>query len=260
MPKWIRSRALIVIAATALATASAGAAVAADNKPSGNADPTFGSRTDKPDGSAALTIGRRLPTEWDTKVGTDVRLAAPDGVAASDNLLRGATPDRSAGAVWGNLTMPGLQPLGFDKTSVVARLDAGKDEGKLGATLSRSVPINQSLSLTLQNSYSVRQSLGTAATPSAPLGMPLASNTPADATAAAAAPNWAMDQAVRLSVNPFGTTFSAGAGSSTSDSQWHNKLSVEQTLVGPLKLTTSVEDAGTAAPKKSISAGFKRVW
>jgi hypothetical protein len=156
--------------------------------------------------------------------------------------------------------MPGLRPLGFDKTSVEARLDAGKDEGKLGATLSRSVPINQSLSLTLQNSYSVRQSLGTAAPPAAPLGLPLTANTPADAAAAAAAPNWAMDQAVRLSVDLFGTTFSAGAGSSTLDSQWHNKLSVEQTLVGPLKLTTSIEDAGTAAPKKSISAGFKRVW
>ena len=67
--------------------------------------------------------------------------------------------DRSSGAVWGNLTMPGLRPLGFDKTSVEARVDAGKDEGKLGATLSRSVPINQDLSVTLQNSYSVKQSL-----------------------------------------------------------------------------------------------------
>ena len=41
--------------------------------------------------------------------------------------------------------MPGLAPLGFDKTSVEARLDAGKDEGKVGATLSRSVPINDNL-------------------------------------------------------------------------------------------------------------------
>jgi hypothetical protein len=35
---------------------------------------------------------------------------------------------------------------------------------------------------------------------------------------------------------------------------------VEQTLLGPLKLTTSVEDAGTSAVTKSISAKFKRVW
>ena len=69
-----------------------------------------------------------------------------------------------------------------------------------------------------------------------------------------------MDDTVRLSVDPFGTTLSAGAASSVGDTQWHNKLSIEQTLLGPLKLTTSVEDAGTAAPKKSITAGFKRTW
>src|SRR5437763_11050423 len=101
----------LTIAALALAV-SASAAVAGDT------DPTFGSRTDKPDGSSALTVGRRLPTLWETKVGADVSLAAPSGIAASDNLVRGgAAQDRSSGAVWGNLTMPGLtmpglRPLG----------------------------------------------------------------------------------------------------------------------------------------------------
>jgi len=69
-----------------------------------------------------------------------------------------------------------------------------------------------------------------------------------------------MDETVRLSVDPYGTTFSASAGSSVSDSQWHNRLSVEQKLVGSLKVTTAVEDAGSAQPNKSISAGFKRTW
>ena len=125
---------------------------------------------------------------------------------------------------------------------------------KLGATLSRSVPINQDLSVTLQNSYSVKQSL-----PSAATGMPPTVNIPNTATAAPA-PAWGVDETVRLNVDPSGTTFSAGAGASTVDTQWHNKLSMEQTLVGPLKLTTSIEDAGTTMPKKSITAGFKRTW
>jgi hypothetical protein len=256
MPNRIRPRVLNAFAGIAL-TVSASAAAAGENNPSaGNADWTFGNRTDKPDGSAAMTIGRRLPTEWETKVGTDVSLAAPAGAAVSENLLRGsATPDRSSGAVWGNLTMPGLRPLGFDKTSIDARLDAGKDEGKLGATLSRSVPINEDLSVTLQNSYSLKQSL--ASSTATALGVPLATNA---SVAAGMTPAWGMDQTVRLNVNPSGTTFSAAAGSSTLDTQWHNKLSVEQTLVGPLKVTTSVEDAGTAAARKNISAGFKRVW
>ena len=153
MPNRIHPHVVNIFAALVV-TVSATAAMA------GDADPTFGSRTDKPDGSSALTVGRRLPTAWETKVGADVSLAAPSGMAASDNLVRGGVAqDRSSGAVWGNLTMPGLPPLGFDKTSVEARVDAGKDEGKLGATLSRSVPINQDLSVTLQNSYSVKQSL-----------------------------------------------------------------------------------------------------
>ena len=44
------------------------------------------------------------------------------------------------------------------------------------------------------------------------------------------------------------------------DDQWHQKLSVGQSVFDPLKVTTSVEDAGKAAGKKSISAGFKHVW
>ena len=43
--------------------AAANSSVAAQSNPS---NPTFGSRADKPDGSVALTIGRRLPTDWDT--------------------------------------------------------------------------------------------------------------------------------------------------------------------------------------------------
>ena len=252
MPNRIRPHVVNIFAALVV-TVSADAAMA------GDADPTFGSRTDKPDGSSALTVGRRLPTPWETKVGADVSLAAPSGIAASDNLVRGGVAqDRSSGAVWGNLTMPGLRPLGFDKTSVEARVDAGKDESKLGATLSRSVPINQDLSVTLQNSYSVKQSLASAATGMPPTtGIP---NTTAALPAAAPAPAWGINETVRLNVNPSGTAFSAGAGASTVDTQWHNKLSVEQSLVGPLKLTTSIEDAGTATPKKSITAGFKRTW
>jgi hypothetical protein len=261
----IHLRSVNTIAALALAV-SAGAAMA------GDADPTFGSRTDKPDGSSALTVGRRLPTPWETKVGADVGLAAPSGITASDNLARGGgAQDHSSGAVWGNLTMPGLtmpgvRPLGFDKTSVEARVDAGKDEGKVGATLSRSVPINQDLSVTLQNSYSVKQSLATSATnvpaTSVPMmNVPMSPTTNIPNTASTVpAPAWGVDETVQLNVDPSGTTFSAGAGASTADTQWHNKLSMEQTLVGPLKLTTSIEDAGTTTPKKSITAGFKRTW
>jgi hypothetical protein len=239
---------------------NASLAQAGSDKPeSNNFDPTFGSRTDKADGSAALTIGRRLPTAWDSRVGTDLNLAAPDGFTASDNILtRGAAPNQSSGAVWGNLTMPGVQPLGFDKTSIEARLDAGKDQGRLGATLSRSLPLDENFSVTLQNNYAVTQTLANAA--AAPPYVPPSSIPGAAPLTAATTPSLSAGETLRLNLNPLGTALSAGAASSTTDPQWHSNLSVEQTLFGPLKLTTSVEDAGTNASKKSIKAGFKTVW
>jgi hypothetical protein len=246
------SRICLLLASAFVVAAGPRAASAADTPPDNS---TFGNRTDRPDGSSAVTIGRRLPTEWETKVGADFNLAAPPGTASVDNMTR-ASAERSTGAIWGNLSTAAVQPIGLDKASLEARVDAGSDEGKVGATVSRSVPLNPNVSVTLQNVYSVKQSLG-----STPAGLPTGTAlTTTTAAATTPASPWSMDETVRLSVNPFGTTISAGAGSSVGDSQWHNRLSVEQTLVGSLKMTTAVEDAGTAQPNKSISAGFKRTW
>ena len=69
-----------------------------------------------------------------------------------------------------------------------------------------------------------------------------------------------LDEALRFNLAPSGTTFVAGASSSSADTQWRNKFSVEQSLTESLKVTTSVEEPGTAESRKSITAGFKKVW
>jgi len=244
--------------AIALGAALSGSAAFAGDADKSPAGPTFGSRTDKLDGSSTMTIGRRLPTEWDTKFGTDVSLAPQQSAVPSENFLNGATTDRSTGSVWGNITMSGFRPLGFDKTSVEARVDGGKDEGKLGATLSRSVPLGQSFSVTWQNGYSIVQPLA----PTAPVtpALPLMTNVTSTGAIAPATQARVFDEALRFNIAPSGTTFSAGASSSSADSLWHNKFSVEQIVAGPLKVTTSVEDAGSTTSNKSITAGFKKVW
>jgi hypothetical protein len=235
-----------------------GAAFAGDaDKPWSN-NPNFGSRTDRPDGSSALTIGRRLPTEWDTRIGTDVSLAPTSSSVPSENFARGPAPEQSSGSVWGNITMPGIGPLGFDKTAVEARIDGGKEEGKLGATLSRSVPLGRELSVTWQNSYSVTQPL-TQTGPAQPYSPLMGSVSPAG-TITQPAQARVLEEALRFNIAPSGTTFVAGTSSSSVDDHWRNKLSIEQTVTGSLKVTTSVEDAGTAESKKSITAGFKKVW
>src|SRR5262249_25369775 len=58
-----------------------------------------------------------------------------------DQLLAGAVPDQSSGVAWATITAPGFEaPLGWDKTSIETRADPSQEQGKLGTTLSRSVP------------------------------------------------------------------------------------------------------------------------
>ena len=216
----------------------------AQSNPSNQSNPTFGSRTDKPDGSVALTIGRRLPTEWDTKFGMDAKLSPKPLPAIADTVLVNPSVTRSSGAVWGSMTGPGVAPPIFDKTSLDARIDPSREIGELAATLSRTVPLGSDVSVTLQDKYTVTQTLpGIAAAPQSPGGSV-----------------WQADRSLRLNVAPTGTTLSAGVVTSNADSQWHNKLSVEQRLLGHLNVTTSVVDPGTAASSKSIAAGFKHTW
>jgi hypothetical protein len=160
--------------------------------------------------------------------------------------------------VWGSIAVPGAYPLGFDKAAVEARIDGGNEQGKLGATLSRSVPLGRDLSVTWQNGYSVVQPL-TQTAPVTP-SMPLMGSVSPTGTITQPTQARVLDEALRFNLAPSGTTFVAGASSSSTENQWHNKLSIEQSLYGPLKVTTSVEDAGTVDSKKSITAGFKKVW
>ncbi len=199
----------------------------------------------------------------ETKIGTDVSLAAQPSTLPSENFATGTTSSASTGTVWGSITMPGFQPLGFDKTSVEARMDGAKDEGKVGAAVSRTVPLGQSFSMTWENGYSVTQPLAQTRRSGTLSSLPLVSNAPASVMGTLTTPMQArtVDQSLKFNVSPWGTTFSAGASSSTADNnQWHNKLSIEQTVMGPLKVTTSVEDPGSATPNKSITAGFKKTW
>jgi hypothetical protein len=258
------TRSLAVAAAFSLAMATNGA-LAQSSTPNPAADTTastFGTRTENPDGSVALTVGRRLSTEWqatefDAKVGTDVTLAAPRGSSASENFLRGATTDQSSGVLWAKVTMPGFLPSIWDKTSIEARVDPGQDQGKLGATLSRSMPVGRDLSISLQNTYAVAHSLPDRVTETP--AVPVMAN-PLPSTALDGSASWTAGQSVQLNFAPSRTALSVGGALSSTDAQWHNKLSLEQSLFGPLKITTSIEDAGTAASRKSITAAFKRAW
>lgn len=227
-----------VFAVVALAAMTLAPPAAALDKPQDKlGTPTFGSRNQQPDGSTNLTVGRRLETEWDAKVGFDAKLA-PElaSPSLSDTLLQPPAPGHSSGVVWGTVTGPSVAPMLFDKTAVDARLEPGEDKGQVSATLSRTVPLGDA-SITLQDKYSVTQTLHDGP-----------------------GPIFESDRSVRLKWAPTNTTLSAGVVTSSVDGQWHNRVSAEQRIVGPLSVTTTVTDPGGTTSTKSIAAGFKHTW
>ena len=157
-----------------------------------------------------------------------------------DQLLAGAVPDQSTGVAWATITAPGFDVLGWDNTAIETRVDPSQEQGKLGTTLSRSVPVGDNVSLTLQNGVSVTRTLP---------------------HAAGQVHGWASSQALRFNILPTDTSVSLGADISSTDDKWLRTLSAEQKLFGgPFSVGGSVSETAGGDVSKSLRAGFKRTW
>ena len=129
------------------------------------------------------------------------------------------------------------------------------EQGKVGTTLKQSIPFGQ-FAVSLQNTYSVTETLGQPAT--GPADMPLMALPP---TPGPVSPQvFGNEKAVKFNILPTGTTLGAGLATASNDPVTHNTLSAEQKLYGPLQVTTAVTDFGQTSSSKSISAGFKLHW
>ncbi len=214
------------------------------------------SRTDKPDGSTALTLGRRLQTEWDAKVGVDVGLAPPLTTTPGPEIyLNGTTrQDQSTGAGWANVTVP-ASALGWEKAAVEARIAPAQDQGKIATTLSRSVPVSDGARLTIRNGYSLSETL---ASPGGLLTTPTKAGPPAPLPPGR---TLATEGVVSIDVLSSATTFAACAKYSSTDDRWLRTLSAEQKLFGgPFSLTGSISERATGETDRSVKAGFKSTW
>jgi hypothetical protein len=181
-------------------------------------------------------------SDWAGRVGIDYsKPAIPAVTFQPDQLLAGAVPDQSTGIAWATVTAPGLEaPLGWDKTSIETRIDPSQEQSKLGTTLSRSVPVGDDISLTVQNGVSITRPLP---------------NT------AGQVHSWASSQALRFNILPTDTSVSLGADVSSTDEKWLRTLSAEQKLLGgPVSITGSVSETAAGDISKSLKAGFKRSW
>lgn len=212
------------------------------------AKPLDVSRDDRPDGSSTFTVKKPLPIDIETKVGADLAPTAPSTFQPGQP-LPGSLNSYDSGAAWASIGVPNL-------ASIDARVDPDGDQGKVGTTLQHGIPVGSRFKVTVQDTISVTDTLGSRSTTSTgePLlaALPPASSTPTQV--------WGNERKVKFDVLPTGTSLSAGVTTSNIDPVSHNTLSADQKIYGPLHVTTSVSDLGEPTSSKTISAGFKLHW
>jgi hypothetical protein len=202
----------------------------------------------KGNGTSAVTVKQSLTPFWDTRIGADMTVVNQPSSSTSADALRqkfspDAPPSQSSGTAWATATAPGVGSI-WDKTSIEARVDPGQEQGKLGTSLTKSVPLSEQYSLTLQNGYNLIQQ-----------GL-----VPVPGIASHPSRNYETDQSAKLSITDTGTSFVAGQTLSTSDDKWLRKFGAEQKLFDGVTISGSVGETAAGTTNKSISAGFKKSW
>jgi hypothetical protein len=206
-------------------------------------DMTWTSR-DKANGSA-VSVKQPISPFWDARIGADMTVTRQPSTMSellSEKAANGGNEPQSSGTAWAAITAPGVATI-WDKTAVEARVDPLQDQSKLGTSLSKSLPLGEQYSLTLQNAYNVIQQ-GIVSAPGA----------------GRTARNYETEQSARLSITDTGTSFSAGQTLSSNDDKWLRKIGAEQKLFGGVSISGSISETPFGTSSKSISAGFKQSW
>jgi hypothetical protein len=216
------------------------------NKRAASPDTTW-SENEKPNGTSAVSVKQSISPFWDTRIGADMTVARQGtrttSEILSEKLANGGNLPQSSGTAWAAISAPGVASI-WDKTSVEARVDPGSEQSKLGTSLSKSVPLSDQYSLTLQNGYNLIQQ-----------GI-----VPVPGIISHPARNYETDQSAKLSIADTGTSFIAGQTMSTADDKWLRKIGAEQKLFDGVTVSGSVGETPQGIANKSFSAGFKRSW
>ena len=208
---------------------------------------TSWSSNEKANGTSAVSVKQSLSPFLDTRIGADMTVARQGTLTTSEilaeKLANGGNLPQSSGTAWAAITAPGVASI-WDKTSLEARVDPGSDQSKLGTSLSKSVPLSDQYSLTLQNGYNLVQQ-----------GI-----VPVPGIVSHPARNYETDQSAKLSIADTGTSFIAGQTLSNADDKWLRKVGAEQKLFDGVTVSASVGETPQGVANKSFSAGFKRSW
>ena len=206
------------------------------------ADMTWSSK-DKANGSA-VSVKQPISPFWDTRIGADMTVTRQPSTMSellSEKVANGGSEPQSSGTAWAAITAPGVGSI-WDKTAIEARVDPSQDQSKLGTSLSKSLPLSEQYSLTLQNGYNVIQQ-GVVPAPGHSMTR-----------------NYETEQSAKLSITDTGTSFSAGQTLSSNDDKWLRKIGAEQKLFGGVSVSGSISETPLGTASKSIAAGFKQSW
>jgi hypothetical protein len=200
----------------------------------------------KPNGAAAVSVKQPLSPFWDARIGADMTVTRQPTTMSellSEKVANGGSEPQSSGTAWAAVSAPGVGSI-WDKTAIEARVDPGQDQSRLGTSLSKSVPLSEQYSLTLQNGYNVIQQ-----------GI-----VPVPGIVARPARNYETEQSAKLSIGDTGTSFIAGQTLSTSDDKWLRKIGAEQKLFDGVSISGTIGETPQGATNKSLTAGFKHSW
>jgi hypothetical protein len=210
-------------------------------------DTSWSSRNNR-NGSAAVSVKQTLSPFWDARVGADMTVTPQGSTPTASEVLsekaaNGGNLPQSSGTAWMAVTAPGVGSI-WDNTAVEARVDPAQERSKVGATMSKSLPLNGPSSLTLQNGYNVVEQ-----------GI-----VPIPGSAARPARNYETGQSAKLSIGDTGTSFIAGQTLSSADDKWLRKWGAEQKLFDGVSISGSIGETPQGTTNKSLTAGFKRSW
>ena len=219
----------------------------ANPKAAPGADASWSAK-DKSNGSSDVSVKQSLSSFLDTRVGADMTVARQpqtltESQLLSERLANGGSLPQSSGTAWAAITAPGPGSV-WDKTAIEARVDPAQDQTKLGTSLSKSLPLDEQYSVTLQNGYNLIEQ-GVVPVPGI-IGRP--------------ARNYETEQSAKLSIADTGTSFTAGQSLSSTDDRWLRKVGAEQKLFGGVSISGSIGETPLGTTNKSLSAGFKQSW
>lgn len=230
-----RTPSLLVVLVSAVLVAAASTARA------GERDGLTLERSVRKDGTSDLRVEARLPLRWESRLG--MRVGVPGDAVLDDyatTIIPWQPEGRASTVAWGTVTVPGpAGVLGWDRTTIDARLDPITEEVRVAGSLVRRWVLGDALSASLQGSLTVVES---------GLGQAQGST------------NWETARSARLDIGRTGTALIARGNWSTSDPQWHGALVAEQALPGGARVSTSLQEIETGEPVLRFGAGFHRRW